>query len=131
MVRTVRTLGSDGPRLVQIVQPCWLGCLPYLQGAAQVLFYFLFLWSFAFPQRPLVSISFVVAGTVNPHAISLTPWTPSSVASSSPFSGPQQNRGESAAVDSALSRSTLATNFGYSYKAMPCTSSRIGPRVPF
>jgi hypothetical protein len=34
-------------------------------GAAQVLFYFLFLWPFVFPQRPLVSISFAVAGTVD------------------------------------------------------------------
>jgi hypothetical protein len=65
VVRTVRTLGADGSRLVQIVRPCWPGYLPYLQGAAQVLFYFLFLWPFVFPQWPLVSISFAVAGTVD------------------------------------------------------------------
>jgi hypothetical protein len=58
MARTVWTQGSDDPRLVQMVQP-------YLQDATQVLFHFLFLWSFAFPQRPLVSISFVVAGIVD------------------------------------------------------------------
>jgi hypothetical protein len=63
--RTVRAQRPDGPRLVQIVQPCWPGYLPYLQGAAQVLFGFLFLWPFVFPQRPLVSISFAVAGTVD------------------------------------------------------------------
>ena len=65
MVRMVRTSGADGPRLVQFVRPCWPGYLPYLQGAAQVLFYFLFLWPFVFLQRPLVSISFAVAGTVD------------------------------------------------------------------
>jgi hypothetical protein len=54
--------GADGPRLVQIVRPCWPGYLPYLQGAAQVLFYFLFSWPFVFPQQPLISISFAVAG---------------------------------------------------------------------
>jgi hypothetical protein len=71
VVRTVRTLGADGPRLVQIVRPCWPGYLPYLHGAAQVLFYFLFLWPFVFPQRPLVSISFAVVGTVDVcHSIS-------------------------------------------------------------
>jgi hypothetical protein len=63
--RTVRTQGSDGPCLVQIIQPCWPSYLPYLQGAAQVLFDFLFLWPFVFLQRPLVSISFAVAGTVD------------------------------------------------------------------
>jgi hypothetical protein len=56
---------ADGPRLVQIAQSCWSGYLPYLQGAVQVLFYFLFLWPFVFLQQPLVSISFVVAGTVD------------------------------------------------------------------
>jgi hypothetical protein len=56
--RTVRAQGPDGPCLVQIVQPCWPGYLPYLQGAAQV-------WPFVFPQRALVSISFVVAGIVD------------------------------------------------------------------
>jgi hypothetical protein len=35
VVRTVRTPGADGPRLVQIVQPCWPGYLPYLQGPAR------------------------------------------------------------------------------------------------
>jgi hypothetical protein len=30
-----------------------------------LLFYFPFLWSFAFPQWPLVSISFAVAGIVD------------------------------------------------------------------
>jgi hypothetical protein len=44
------------------------------------LFYFLFLWSFAFPQRPLVSISFAVAGTVDVcHLISFPPPFPSSL----------------------------------------------------
>jgi hypothetical protein len=42
VVRTVQTPGADGPRPVQIVRPCWPGYLIYLQGAAQVLFYFLF-----------------------------------------------------------------------------------------
>ena len=42
MVWMVRTPRADGPRLVQIVRPCWPGYLIYLQGAAQVLFYFLF-----------------------------------------------------------------------------------------
>jgi hypothetical protein len=65
VVRTVRTQGSDGPRLVQMIRPFWPGCLSYLQGAAQVLFYFLFLWPFAFPQQPLVSISFAVVGIVD------------------------------------------------------------------
>jgi hypothetical protein len=59
--QTVRAQRPDDPRLVQIVQPCWPCYLPYVQGAAQVLFVFLFLWSFVFPQRPLVSISFAVA----------------------------------------------------------------------
>jgi hypothetical protein len=63
--RTVRVQWPDGPRLVQIVQPCWPCYLPYLQGATQVLFDFLFLWPFVFPQRPLVSISFAVAGIVD------------------------------------------------------------------
>jgi hypothetical protein len=62
VVRTVRTPRADGPRLVQIVRPCWPSYLPYLQGAAQVLFYFLFSWSFVFLQRPLVSISFCGGG---------------------------------------------------------------------
>jgi hypothetical protein len=57
--------GADGPRLVQMVRPFWPSCLSYLQGAAQVLFYFLFLWLFTFLQQPLVSISFVVAGTMD------------------------------------------------------------------
>jgi hypothetical protein len=65
VVRTVRTLGADGPRLVQIVQPCWPGYLSYLQGVVQVLFHFLFLWPFVFLQRPMVSISFAVAGNVD------------------------------------------------------------------
>jgi hypothetical protein len=37
----------------------------YLQRAAQLLFYFLSLWPFDFPQQPLVSISFVVADTAD------------------------------------------------------------------
>jgi hypothetical protein len=41
-LRTVRAQKPDGPRLVQIAQSCWLCYLPYLQGAAQVLFDFLF-----------------------------------------------------------------------------------------
>jgi hypothetical protein len=65
VVRTVRTPGVDGPRLVQIVQPCWLGYLSCLQGVVQVLSHFLSLWPFFFLQRPLVSISFAVAGTVD------------------------------------------------------------------
>jgi hypothetical protein len=65
VVRMVRTPGADGPRLVQVAQSCWPGYLPYLQGAVEVLFHFLFLWSFVFPQRPLVFISFAVAGTVD------------------------------------------------------------------
>jgi hypothetical protein len=65
VVRTVRTSRANGPRLVQIVWPCWPSYLPYLQGAAQVLFYFLFSWPFVFLQRPLVSISFAVEGTVD------------------------------------------------------------------
>jgi hypothetical protein len=65
VVRTVRTQGSDGPRLVQMVRPFQPGYVPYMQGAAQLLFYFLFLWPFAFPQRSLVSISFVAAGTMH------------------------------------------------------------------
>jgi hypothetical protein len=36
-----------------------------MQRVAQLLFYFPLLWPFAFPQRPLVSISFVVAGTAD------------------------------------------------------------------
>jgi hypothetical protein len=48
VVQTVRTKGSDGPRLVQMVRPFQPGCLPYLQGAAQLLFYFLFFVSVFF-----------------------------------------------------------------------------------
>jgi hypothetical protein len=42
VVRMVRTPGADGPRLVQIVRPCWPGYLPYLQGATHVLFFSIF-----------------------------------------------------------------------------------------
>jgi hypothetical protein len=52
------TPGADCPALLAKLSP-------YLQGAAQVLFYFLFSWPFVFLQRPLVSISFVVGGTVD------------------------------------------------------------------
>ena len=67
--RTVRAQGPDGPRLVQIV--------PTLPGEGRtvraqrsdgprlVQVDFLFPWPFVFSRRPLVSISFAVAGTVD------------------------------------------------------------------
>jgi hypothetical protein len=67
--RTVHTRGSDGPRLVQVVQR-----LPGERrtvrarrpdGPRLVQVDFLFLWAFVFSQRPSVSISFAVAGIVD------------------------------------------------------------------
>jgi hypothetical protein len=62
---------DDSASVVGRSAPCTVGpvfiagCLPYLQRAAQLLFYFLSLWPFDFPQRPLVSISFVVVDTAD------------------------------------------------------------------
>ena len=67
--QTVRARRPDGPRLVQVVQR-----LPgegrtvraqKTDGPRLVQIDFLFLWSFVFSQRPLVSISFAVAGIMD------------------------------------------------------------------
>jgi tellurite resistance protein TehA-like permease len=56
-------VGRSAPCTVGPVFIAGLSAIP--AKSCTVLFYFLSLWPFDFPQRPLVSISFVVANTAD------------------------------------------------------------------